>query len=85
MKLLLFFHATWCNPCKFVEKNVIAKLKEKYGDKIVCVNVQDEPFYAESLKNVNIPTILVFDDAKEIYRKQGVYHNLEDLENLLND
>lgn len=31
MKQLLFFHATWCPPCRRAEKEVVSPLEQEVG------------------------------------------------------
>lgn len=63
MKKLLFFHAPWCPPCRFYEKQFIEPLEKKVGtDKIQCVNVQDEPFVADKYQIDRLPAVVLLAD-----------------------
>ena len=63
MKKLLFFHAPWCPPCRFYEKQFIEPLEEKVGiDKIQRVNVQDESFVADKYQIDKLPAVVLLSD-----------------------
>lgn len=63
MKKLLFFHAPWCPPCRFYEKQFIEPLKERVEtDKIQRINVQDEPFMADKYQIDRLPTVVLLAD-----------------------
>ena len=63
MKKLLFFHAPWCPPCRFCEKQFIEPLEEKVGiDKIQRVNVQDESFVADKYQIDKLPAVVLLSD-----------------------
>ena len=48
MRRLLFFHASWCSPCRFYEKQFIEPLEAEVGkDAIIHIDVQSDPFTAE--------------------------------------
>lgn len=62
MKKLLFFHAPWCPPCRFYERQFIVPLKCEVGeDKIQCVNAQNEPFIADKYNVNKLPTVVLLD------------------------
>ena len=67
MRRLLFFHAPWCPPCRFYEKQFIEPLKCEVGkDKIQRVNAQNEPFMADKYKVDKLPAV-VFLDGETVY------------------
>jgi thioredoxin 1 len=67
------FWASWCGPCTMVSP-VIEGLGDKYEGKAVVgkVNVDDEPNLAMRLGVMSIPTVIIFQNGKEIGRKVGV-------------
>lgn len=43
MRKLLYFHASWCRPCKFVDNEFVKVIEQSYPNKIVRIDVQNEP------------------------------------------
>ena len=72
MKQLLFFHATWCPPCRRAEKEVITPLEQEIGpEKIRRINAQEDPQPAEKYQVTKLPTVIVEDDGEILYRAVG--------------
>lgn len=71
--VLVDFWAPWCMPCK-----IIAPAVEKLADewkgkvKVAKANVDESPEVATELSILNIPTLLLFKDGKEVARIIGV-------------
>lgn len=67
------FWADWCGPCMMLGP-VIEDLAEKYDGKAVIgkVNTDEESELAIRYAVSNIPTVIFFQDGKEIDRKVGV-------------
>ena len=62
MRKLIFFHASWCPPCRFYEKQFITPLEELVGaDRIVRIDAWKEPWMAERYKVDKVPTIVLLD------------------------
>lgn len=86
MKKLIYFHATWCPPCQYANEEVITPLEKIVGsDKIVRIDAQINPIEADKYKVDKLPTTIIHDDNKEIYRYVGVAIELKELEELLRD
>lgn len=67
MRKLLFFHAPWCPPCRFYEKQFIAPLEQIIGEgKIQRVNAQNDPFTADKYNIDKLPAV-VFLDGETVY------------------
>ena len=71
--VLVDFWAPWCMPCK-----IIAPAVEKIADemkseiKVMKANVDEAPEMATELSILNIPTLVLFKDGKELARIIGV-------------
>ena len=67
------FWATWCGPCKMLAP-VIEDLGGKYNGKAVVakVDVDQNQGLAARYGVMSIPTVVFFQDGKEIGRKVGV-------------
>lgn len=64
---LLFFHAPWCPPCKFFDREFIQPLTKKVGeDKIQRINVEEEPQLAEQYGVTRLPRAMVLVNDKVI-------------------
>ena len=69
---LVDFFAPWCGPCKMVAP-VMDSLAEKYRGKIVIakINVDEEQRYAGQFGVMSIPTVIIFNNGKEVDRQVG--------------
>ena len=72
MKQLLFFHATWCPPCRRAEKEVVGPLEQEIGpEKIRRINAQEAPQTAGKYQVTKLPTVIVEDGGEILYRAVG--------------
>ncbi len=71
--VLVDFWAPWCMPCKIIAP-VMEKISEemKAEIRVMKSNVDEAPEVATELSIMNIPTLLLFKDGKEIARMIGV-------------
>ena len=62
MRKLIFFHASWCPPCRFYEKQFITPLEEMVGaEHIERVDAWKEPWRAEKYHVERLPTVVLLD------------------------
>lgn len=65
--------AAWCSPCRILAP-VVEELAGKYQGKVKMgkLNVDDYPQVAAQHRIMNIPTLLLFKNGKEVDRIVGV-------------
>lgn len=71
--VLVDFWAPWCMPCKLIASTV-EKLAVEMKDRVSVLksNVDENPDIATELSIMNIPTLVLFKDGKEVSRIIGV-------------
>lgn len=82
-RVLVDFFATWCGPCKMLSL-VIEKLDEKNVIPIIKVDVDECEEVANKYRIFSVPTLIIFENGKEIKRKTG-YMSLDELESWVNN
>ncbi len=70
---LVDFWAAWCKPCVFLAP-VINELAENYHGKVKVAkfDVEASKKIPSKLNIMNIPTVIIFKDGKELHRIIGV-------------
>ena len=72
MRKLLFFHASWCPPCRFYEKQFITPLEQAAGTgKVQRVDVQSNPLMAERYQVDKLPTAVLLDGERVYMNRTG--------------
>jgi thioredoxin 1 len=72
LPLVVEFWAPWCGPCKMMNP-VLKSAGEKYSGKVelLKINADEAPDLLRQLKVYSIPTVLVYQDGKQVYRRSG--------------
>ena len=72
------FWAPWCHPCR-LQGPIIEKLAVSLAGKATVgkVNVDENPELAAGYSVMNIPTIIIFKDGKEVKRLAGLRQEAE--------
>ena len=69
MKIVFYFTAEWCQPCKKVKPVVEAMKKE--GFEFQMIDADYEQILVEKFKVKSIPTFILLEDGKELNRITG--------------
>ena len=77
-KVLVDFFATWCGPCKMLGF-VLEKIENKTDLPILKVDVDECSELAGEYKIFSVPTLILFENGKEIKRISG-FMSEEELE-----
>ena len=70
--VLVDFWAPWCMPCRMLSPIVDEVGEEVSSAKIAKINVDEQESLAARYDVMNIPTLIVFKDGKEVNRSVGV-------------
>ena len=70
--VLVDFWAPWCMPCRMLSPVVDAVGDEVTDAKVAKINVDEQESLAARFDVMNIPTLIVFKDGKEVNRSVGV-------------
>jgi thioredoxin 1 len=71
MKMILYFTADWCNPCKQTRPIVEELNREQIMAKFFIIDVDSEIEMAQDFEIKSVPTFVVIKDNKEIHRVTG--------------
>jgi thioredoxin 1 len=82
--VLIDFFAEWCAPCRMM-KPVLEELRRRMGDKIRILKIDTDrsPVIAETLQIHSIPTLILFQNGKSLWRHSGVMQAAQ-LEKIIN-
>jgi len=71
MKMILYFTADWCNPCKKTKPIVEELNREQIMAKFFIVDVDSEIEMTKDFEIKSVPTFVVMKDNIEIHRTTG--------------
>ncbi len=71
--VVIDFYADWCAPCRMMP-SILKEVKNTKGDqvRILKIDVDKNPKLAAKYGIRNIPTLMIFQNGKSIWRKAGV-------------
>lgn len=82
-RVLVDFFATWCGPCKMLSL-VMEKFDRKGVIPIVKVDIDEESNLANEYQISSVPTLIVFENGKEVKRRSG-FMSEQELEKWVNE
>lgn len=71
--VLVDFYADWCGPCKMMAPSIV-EVKKKMGERAVVLkmDIDKNPAYASRYNIQSIPTLIIFQKGKIVWRQMGV-------------
>lgn len=71
--VLVDFFATWCGPCQMLMP-VLKQVKDNMGErvKILKIDIDKNKELATQFQVRGVPTMLLFQNGKQIWRQSGV-------------
>lgn len=70
--VMIDFWAEWCGPCRQLSP-IIDELSQEMGDKvkIMKMNIDENPEIPSQMSIRGIPTMIIFEDGKQVAVKSG--------------
>jgi thioredoxin 1 len=71
--VLVDFFATWCGPCQMLSP-ILKQIKDNLGERIIIikVDVDKNKDIASKFQVRGVPTMMLFQDGKQLWRQSGV-------------
>jgi thioredoxin 1 len=71
--VLVDFFATWCGPCQMLSP-VLKQVKENLGERItiIKIDVDKNQELAQKQQVRGVPTMILFQEGKQLWRQSGV-------------
>ncbi len=80
---LVDFYADWCGPCKMITPHLETVAKELEGKaSIIKIDVEASQQVASTYQVTSIPTLILFNNGKEVDRIVGV-RNAKDIKEFI--
>ncbi|SEG34630.1 thioredoxin [Flavobacterium urumqiense] len=76
--VLIDFFATWCGPCKMLGP-ILKEVKDSLGDRIsiLKIDVDKNQQIAAQYQVRGVPTMILFQNGKQLWRQSGVLNKEE--------
>jgi thioredoxin 1 len=70
---LVDFFATWCGPCQMLSP-ILEEVSSEVGDtaKVLKVDIEKNMDFARQYNVRSVPTLIIFKEGKEVWRKSGL-------------
>ena len=82
--VLIDFYATWCGPCQMLGP-ILKEVKDQLGDRISIIKIDvDKNQELAAMQQVRgVPTMMLFQNGKQLWRQSGVLSKEEIIKNIL--
>lgn len=82
--VLIDFFATWCGPCKMLAP-VLKEVKDSLGERItiIKIDVDKNQQLASKYQVRGVPTMILFQKGKQLWRQSGVLTKEEIIKNIV--
>ncbi len=76
--VLVDFFATWCGPCQMLAP-ILKEVKDELGDavSIIKIDVDKNQQLATQFRVRGVPTLMLFQNGKQLWRQSGVLSRQE--------
>ena len=82
--VLIDFFATWCGPCKALAP-ILKQVKDSLGEQITIlkIDVDKNQQMSNQYKVRGVPTMILFQEGKQLWRQSGVLSKEEIIKTIL--
>ena len=82
--VLVDFFATWCGPCQMLAP-VLEQVKDNLGDRVTIlkIDVDKNQELASKFQVRGVPTMMLFQEGKQLWRQSGVLTKDEIIKTIL--
>ena len=82
--VLIDFFATWCGPCQMLGL-VLKEVKDQLGDSVSIIKIDvDKNQELAAMQQVRgVPTMMLFQNGKQLWRQSGLLSKEEIIKNIL--
>jgi thioredoxin 1 len=82
--VLIDFYASWCGPCQMLGP-VLKQVKDSLGERVSIIKIDvDKNQEIAAVCNVkSVPTMLLFQNGKQLWRQSGVLSKEEILKTII--
>lgn len=82
--VLIDFYATWCGPCQMLGP-ILKEVKDQLGDRVSIIKVDvDKNQELAAMQQVRgVPTMMLFQNGKLLWRQSGLLSKEEIIKNIL--
>ena len=81
MRMIYYFTADWCNPCKKV-KPIVEEMNRESAIKFQMIDVDSETELVKKFEIRSVPTFILIENGIEVKRTSGA-QTREQLQNLI--
>lgn len=76
--VLVDFYADWCGPCQMLGP-ILKEVKDTLGERIsiIKINVDNNQEAAHHYRVKGVPTMMLFQEGKLLWRQSGVVSKIE--------